>query len=102
MLVRMQDRTQAGQVWEKEHGRSFPAAFLLKSAVLFAQADYQDLALGAFTKALKQEPQNVTVYIELGKFLANTGQPRMAEAIWEEGLKIEPANTELRELLPKL
>ena len=102
MLIRMQARGEVGVLWQKIRRRPFSSDFFNKSAVLLAQNGYNSLALEAFEKALKTDPRNLNVYIDLGKFFANTGRPENAQAVWSQGLKIDPANRLLRDLLSHL
>ncbi|MCC6758893.1 MAG: tetratricopeptide repeat protein [Candidatus Omnitrophica bacterium] len=60
------------------------------------------LSLQYFTKAIALYPRGTTAYSESGKVLANTGYFEQAEKMWNEGLRIDPADQELKELLREL
>lgn len=60
------------------------------------------VSLQYFTKAIALYPHKTTAYRESGKVLANTGYFEQAEEIWNEGLRKDPADQELKDLLKEL
>ncbi len=52
-----------------------------------------------YEKAMRLDPRHKTVYLELGKFLGNTGRLQQAIVVWEQGIAVAGAEDEFTALI---
>lgn len=76
--------------------------FLNELGGLLALKGHTEVSLKYFMKSLRLYPQSLAAYREMGKVFANTGQFAQAEAIWMQGLAINPYDEILQNLLKEL
>ena len=57
------------------------------------------MALNLFEKALKKDPKNNEIYLELGKVFGNTGEVDRAIEIWQLGIKVDPQDGRFKDLI---
>ncbi len=74
---------------------------LTNTADVLAQGNHWDLALMLFDRALAVDPQYKETYLEKGKLFGNLNQFDRAIAIWQEGLKIDPADERFKALIAR-
>jgi tetratricopeptide (TPR) repeat protein len=69
---------------------------------LLEQYQEPKMAVIFFNQAVKKFPGKVEGYSELGKFLGNHGYFPQAIEVWEEGLRVDPQNKEIKENLAQI
>lgn len=80
---------------------SYSSALYLRLAVLMSENGLNRLALGSFQRALERDPNKAEIYIEMGKFFGNMDQFDDAISIWEEALRLDRDNQDVKDLILK-
>lgn len=80
---------------------SYSPALYLRLAVLMSENGLNGLALGSFQRALERGPDQLETYVEMGKFFGNMGRFDDAVSIWEEALRRDRDNQDVKDLILK-
>jgi tetratricopeptide (TPR) repeat protein len=99
LLTGKNDKMAADRLAKDFVGHSQDVAALRDLAGLLAQADLIDMALTAYEKALRLDPDAKQTYIELGKLFGNLNKFDEAIRIWDEALRLDPNDEGVRQLI---
>jgi len=84
--------------------RIMPANYTICNlkAILLFRLNRPKESISWFIRALKLQPENPEIYRNIGGFYLEMGKPDIARKYFETGLKIDPQNKKLKELLESL
>ncbi len=74
---------------------------LTETGSLFASQGFTQMALALYSKALEVNPKYIEAYCELGKLYGNLEQFNRAITVWQDGLRVDPAEMRFKELIEK-
>jgi tetratricopeptide (TPR) repeat protein len=95
------NKTRAVSLSKKLLFSSRDAGRLTSMGSFAAYNGYVNLASALFNRAIARDPHYPDGYLEMGKIYGNRGEFGRAIAVWQDGLRVAPADGRFRELILK-